>query len=162
VKIPLNRVVAFAGPYVSLIAGGVAAWLVAKANVLGVPGLDQANTATWIAGALTLALTAVLSQVGQSSWLKGHHIELEGTALVQAAALTPAPAPAQLVAGAPLEPPLGPAELAPEGLGEGDDLDTTEHELLTGALEGSDVSDEEEFGAGYGPESRETPDRPGS
>ena len=33
--IPLNRVVAFAGPYISVAAGGFATWLVAKVNVVG-------------------------------------------------------------------------------------------------------------------------------
>lgn len=76
-KIPLNRVVAFFGPYISVLAGAVAAWLVAKLNVLGIPGLDEANLATWISGALVASLTAGLSWLGQSKWLKGHHIELQ-------------------------------------------------------------------------------------
>ena len=76
-KIPLNRVVAFAGPYISLLAAAIAAWLIAKLNVLGIPGLDEQNLATWIAAGLTALLTAGLSWLGQSKWLKGHHIEIQ-------------------------------------------------------------------------------------
>ena len=75
-NIPLNRVVAFAGPYISAISGALAAWLVAKLNVLGIPGLDQANLATHLAAGGTALLTAGLVWLGHSSWLKGHHIEL--------------------------------------------------------------------------------------
>lgn len=76
-NIPLNRIVAFAGPYISVISGALAAWLVAKLNVLAIPGLDQANLATWIAGAITALLTAGLTWLGHSKWLKGHHIQLQ-------------------------------------------------------------------------------------
>lgn len=93
-RIPLNRVVAFAGPYVSVIAGGIAAWLVARANVLGIPGLDEANTATWIAGALTALLTAGLSWLGHSTWLRGHHIMLAADGAATAAAIRSTAAPA--------------------------------------------------------------------
>jgi len=90
--IPLNRLVAFAGPYISIAAGAITAWLLAKVNITGIPGLDQDNLTTGIAGGLTFALTAGLSWLGQQQWLKGHHIEMAANAQVTAAALTPAPA----------------------------------------------------------------------
>lgn len=89
-KIPLNRVVALAGPYVSVAAGAIAAWLIAKVNVTGIPGLDQQNLATQLAAGGTFALTAGLSWLGHSKWLTGHHIELAGEAEVNAAAITAA------------------------------------------------------------------------
>lgn len=82
-QVPLNRVVAFVGPYISLAAGGAAAWVVAKANLLGVPGLDQANVATYLTGAGTWALTSGLSALGHSQWLKGHHILLASDSIDQ-------------------------------------------------------------------------------
>lgn len=75
-KVPLNRVVAFLGPYIAAVSGAVAAWLVSVVNVLAIPGLDQANLATWIAAAITAVVTAGLTWAGHSKWLKGHHIEL--------------------------------------------------------------------------------------
>lgn len=75
-RIPPNRVVAFAGPYIAFAASAVAAWLIAKVNVLGIPGLDQQNVATWIAGGLTALIVAGLHALGGWGWLKGHHIEL--------------------------------------------------------------------------------------
>jgi len=91
VKIPINRFVAFVKPWLNVIAGAIAAWLVAKLNLLGVPGLDEANTATWIAGALAWAITTGAAQLGDLKWLKGHHIEMVADAQVTAAALAPVP-----------------------------------------------------------------------
>jgi hypothetical protein len=130
VRIPLNRVVAFVGPYISIVAGGVAAWLASKLNVLGLPGLDQQNLATYVAAGLTFALTAGLTWLGHQKWLTGHHIVLAAEAEVQAAAIA-----------APTSPPVGPPDLAP----------TIEGEEL--------VSDEEEF-ASPPPGSAATPDVP--
>ncbi|MET0604188.1 MAG: hypothetical protein ABW167_19545 [Baekduia sp.] len=71
--IPLNRLVAFAGPYISVVAGGVVAWLIAKANVVGFPGLGTHahELATGITAALTWLLVSVLSHLGQAKWLDG-------------------------------------------------------------------------------------------
>ena len=85
-QIPLNRVVAFAGPYIAVIAGAITAWLLAKVNITGIPGLDQDNLTTGIAGGLTFALTAGLSWAGQQKWLTGHHVEILAQAKVDAAA----------------------------------------------------------------------------
>ena len=94
--IPLNRIVAFAGPYLSVAAGGIASWLVAKVNIIGLPGLDENNLRTSIAGGLAWLLVAGLSWAGHSKWLAGHHIQMEADAQLNAAALTAASAaPAQ-------------------------------------------------------------------
>lgn len=103
--IPLNRVVAFVGPYMSAIAGGIASWLVARVNIAGLPGLDQNNLKTGIAGALTWLLVSGLTWAGHSKWLTGHQIAMEADARVNAAAIgvaVAAPAPA----AAPAAPPV--------------------------------------------------------
>jgi hypothetical protein len=92
--IPLNRVVAFAGPYFSAAAGGIASWLVAKVNIAGLPGLDQNNVKTAIAGGFTWLLVAGLTWAGHSKWLTGHHIQMEADARTSAAAMTLAATPA--------------------------------------------------------------------
>lgn len=81
--IPINRVVAFCGPAISLVAGGASAFLVARVNVLGVPGLDQANVATWLTAGGTLALGAGLTWLGHQKWLTGHQIDMVTTALAK-------------------------------------------------------------------------------
>jgi hypothetical protein len=86
-RIPINRIVAFFGPAISLFSGGVAAWLTAKVNVLGIPGLGQAGLATQLAAGVSGTLTAGLLALGQLKWLKGHHIELAAEGQVQAAAI---------------------------------------------------------------------------
>jgi hypothetical protein len=101
--IPLNRIVAFAGPYLSVVAGGIATWLVAKVNIAGQPGLDENNLKTSIAGGLAWLLVAGLTWAGHSKWLAGHHIQMEADAQLNAAALTaasaaPPPPPAPSVA----------------------------------------------------------------
>ena len=100
--IPLNRVVAFVGPYISAIAGGIASWLVARVNIAGLPGLDQNNLKTGVAGALTWLLVSGLTWAGHSKWLTGHQIAMEADARVNAAAIGVAvAAPAAAVAPAP-------------------------------------------------------------
>ena len=74
---PLNRVVAFLGPYISLAAGSLATYLFAKLNVLGVPGLTEGGLATDLTAAITFVVTTLVTWLGQASWLRGHHIELQ-------------------------------------------------------------------------------------
>jgi hypothetical protein len=86
--IPANRIVAFAGPYFSAVAGGIASWLVAKVNIAGLPGLDENNVRTAIAGGFTWLLVAGLTWAGHSKWLTGHHVQMEADARTNAAAMT--------------------------------------------------------------------------
>lgn len=110
--IPLNRLLSFAGPQISVVAGAISAWLFAKLNVLGIPGLDQSHLAAQIASGLAFAISAGLTWLGQSAWLRGHHIILAGDAQVQAAGLT--------VPHPPLAtPPVDPAHEALMAHGEG-------------------------------------------
>jgi hypothetical protein len=103
--LPLNRIVAFAGPYLSVVAGGIASWLVAKVNIAGLPGLDENNLKTSIAGGLAWLLVAGLTWAGHSKWLAGHHVQMQADAHLDAAALTAASAaPAQPQPAAELEP----------------------------------------------------------
>jgi hypothetical protein len=110
VNIPLNRVVAFFGPYITLVAAAAATWLIAKLNVLGFPGLDEANTATFLAGAITFVLTGLLGHLGQMKWLKGAHIELANDGKITAAAIAKPSAPPVLL-GEPVQ--LAAGALAP-------------------------------------------------
>lgn len=93
---PFNRFIALVKPYINLLAGAITAWLIAKSNVLGIPGLgehgDELTTA--IAGALAWIVTQGATQAGDLKWLQGHQLSLAGDAQVQAAALqAPAAAP---------------------------------------------------------------------
>ena len=86
---PFNRFITFIKPYINLAAGAIAAWLIAKANVLGIPGLgDHGNELqTGIAAALVWGLTQLATQMGDLKWLKGHHLAMVADAELQAAAL---------------------------------------------------------------------------
>lgn len=99
---PLNRFITFVKPYINLLAGAFAAWLIAKANVLGISGLGENGNElqTGIAAAMTWALTQGATQLGDLKWIKGHQIDMIDQARVRAALLeanTPAAAviPAQ-------------------------------------------------------------------
>ena len=96
-NIPANRIVAFAGPYFSAAAGGIASWLVTKVNIAGLPGLDQNNVKTAIAGGFTWLLVSGLTWAGHSKWLTGHHIQMEADARTTAAAIAVAATPATTV-----------------------------------------------------------------
>jgi hypothetical protein len=78
-KIPFNRFVTFVKPYLNIAGAAVAAWLIAKVNVLGIHGLDarKDQLATGITAAGTGLITWAAAQLGDLKWLKGHHIELE-------------------------------------------------------------------------------------
>jgi hypothetical protein len=86
---PFNRFITFVKPYINLTAGAIAAWLVAKANVLAIPGLGEHGNELQIgiAAALTWGVTQFATQMGDLKWLKGHHVAIAGDAEVQAAAL---------------------------------------------------------------------------
>jgi hypothetical protein len=109
---PVNRVVAFAGPVISVLAAAVAAWVVARANVLGIEGLDEANVATQAAAALTFVLVATLTWLGQSKWLTGVHVAMRADNLLATAALT-ATAPSFDPQVATPPPPGPPVAVAP-------------------------------------------------
>lgn len=69
---PANRIIAFAGPYISLAAGAVASWLVVNVQVLGSLGLGQDKLSHGIAYGVTAALGAGLPHLGMQKWLDGH------------------------------------------------------------------------------------------
>ena len=121
---PLNRFIAFIKPYLNLAAGAIAAWLIAKANMLGIPGLGQHGNELQIGitAALAWGVTQLATQMGDLKWLKGHHLALIGEAEVRAAAVQAAAA-------------VSPATVLDAG-----------HEALT-ALDEEFPSDDEEFAA---------------
>jgi hypothetical protein len=86
---PLNRFITFIKPYINLAAGAIAAWLIAKANVLGIPGLGEHGNELQIgiAAALAWGVTQLVTQMGDLKWIKGHHLALIGEAEVRAAAV---------------------------------------------------------------------------
>jgi hypothetical protein len=160
--IPLNRVVAFVGPYTSAIAGGIASWLVARVNIAGLPGLDQNNLKTGIAGGLTWLLVAGLTWAGHSKWLTGHQIAMEADARVNAAAMA-------LAVAAPAAPAVAAAQPVSTTNGNGHVADAEQainamviEDDATEPVDGADEglpSDEEELSCPPDPVAY-TPDEP--
>jgi hypothetical protein len=70
-KFPLNRVIAFAGPYIAILSGALADWLLVHVHLLEL----FHTTKTQVAGAITqltvFGLTALLTWLGQQKWLTG-------------------------------------------------------------------------------------------
>jgi hypothetical protein len=152
---PLNRFITFFKPYINLTAGAIAAWLVAKANVLAIPGLGEHGNElqTGIAAALAWGLTQLATQIGDLKWLKGHHLMLAGDAEVQAAALQ---APAVV-------PPSFPVDAEHAALmSAGEELPDDEIEFAASQVEATDEElpdDETEFAAPP-PDETNTPIQP--
>lgn len=123
---PLNRFITFIKPYLNLLAAAISAWLIAKANVLDIPGLgehgDELTTA--IAAGLAFVVTELATQLGDTKWLKGHHLSLAGDADVQVASMQ------------------APASAPPSAVG----IDP-EHEALMALDDEELVDDDEEFAA---------------
>jgi hypothetical protein len=145
---PANRIVAFAGPYLSVIAGGIAAWLVSKVNVAGIDGLDKDNLQTTIAGGLAWLLVAGLSWAGHSKWLTGHHIQLQADGKITAAMAAAPPAAAPATAGG--------NGYRPDRV---DALDDVQDPATEGVPDSHLVSDEVEFSSPPSPAS-DTPAEP--
>ena len=77
-KVPINRVVAFAGPYIAILSGALADWLIVHVHLLSL----FHTTSTQVAGAITqiavFGLTAILVWLGQQKWLTGwQHFEAQ-------------------------------------------------------------------------------------
>jgi hypothetical protein len=68
---PLNRIVAFAGPYISLASGAAAGWLVLNVHALGQLGIQQSGVSSAITFGITTGLGALLPHIGQQKWLAG-------------------------------------------------------------------------------------------
>jgi hypothetical protein len=69
--IALNRLVAFAGPYISIAAGIIATWITNHVHILAtfhVAGNDIANA---VAQALVFGFSAAVVWLGQQKWLDG-------------------------------------------------------------------------------------------
>lgn len=74
---PANRIVAFAGPYISLASGAIATLLMLKVHLIGAIGLQQNDIAKGIAYVGTAALGAGLPHLGMQKWLDGHQAYFE-------------------------------------------------------------------------------------
>jgi hypothetical protein len=141
--IPLNRIVAFAGPYLSAAAGGLASWLVAKVNIIGLPGLDEHNLTTAIAGGLSWLLVAGLTWAGHSKWLTGHHLQMQADAQVSAAGMSVSAVTAPTAQG---DAPVGYANGGGNGF-HGPDIDEVIDPITETTGDQALVSDDEELAA---------------
>ena len=88
--IPINRIVAWLGPIIAVISASLVTWLLAKVNILSIPGLDKSNVETYVTAIVTFLVVAGLHALGGLSWLRGHHIELVENAEAAAEVTRPA------------------------------------------------------------------------
>jgi hypothetical protein len=69
---PLNRIVAFCGPYIAVLSGAAADWLLVHVHFLSL----FHTTHTTVAGAITqvvvFGVTALLTWLGHQKWLDGY------------------------------------------------------------------------------------------
>ena len=105
---PTNRIVAFLGPYISVVSATVATWLIAHLHVGSILDVTQNQVASAISQAVIFLVTAGLTYLGQQQWMKGHHILLaqgrDGSGTPQA------PAPATPAAAAPVNGDVSPSQ----------------------------------------------------
>jgi hypothetical protein len=79
--IPFSKIITLAKPAFNWASGLIAAFFIAKVNLLGIPGFDQSNVQTYLGAGLTFLTVTGLQQLGDLKWIKGHHIELAGGGL---------------------------------------------------------------------------------
>lgn len=77
--IALNRIVAFAGPYIAVLAGALADWLFVNLNFLSNFHIGQNDLAQAIAQAIVFGITALIVWLGQQKWLDGFQKWAYGT-----------------------------------------------------------------------------------
>jgi hypothetical protein len=98
-KLPINRIVAFAGPYIAILSGAVVDWLFVHLHFLTNWHTNASSITKWLTQALVFGLTSLLVWLGQQSWLRGW-IEWEkkhGPGILEGIAATPVPeAPKQV------------------------------------------------------------------
>lgn len=70
-SLPLNRIVAFAGPYIAIASGAVADWLLVHVHLLALFHTTHTAIASWLTQATVFGLTALLVWLGQQKWLTG-------------------------------------------------------------------------------------------
>lgn len=68
---PTNRIVAFLGPYIAVISGALADWLLVHVHVLALFHTTHDQIASTITQAVVFGLTALLVWLGQQKWLDG-------------------------------------------------------------------------------------------
>lgn len=108
---PINRIVAFVGPYIAILGGIVADWLTAHVHFLAVFHIQGNAVASAFVQLGIFGITAGLIWLGHQKWLEGHHIILANEGIAHQAALYQAQA-ALAEAGSPQQlPPPTPAEI---------------------------------------------------
>jgi hypothetical protein len=92
-KLPINRIVAFAGPYIAILSGAVVDWLFVHLHFLTNWHTNASSITKWLTQALVFGLTSLLVWLGQQKWLQGW-IAWESRA-IKGIAATPVPEEAQ-------------------------------------------------------------------
>lgn len=70
-KFPINRIVAFAGPYVAILSGALADWLVVHVHLLSLFHTSATAITSMLTQGLVFGLTAILVWLGHQKWLSG-------------------------------------------------------------------------------------------
>jgi hypothetical protein len=84
--LPLNRIVAFFGPYISILAGIVSTWLTTHVHVLATFHIDQDSVSGTLTQAGVFGVSTLVVWLGHQKWLTGHQIELAAQAAAWAKA----------------------------------------------------------------------------
>lgn len=69
---PLNRLVAFGGPYIAVASGAVADWLLVHVHVLSLFHTTHTQLAGAISQVVVFGVTALLVWLGHQKWLEGY------------------------------------------------------------------------------------------
>jgi len=87
---PVNRIVAFLGPYIAIASGVVTDWLLVHVHLLALFHTTHEQIASTITQVVVFGLTALLVWLGQQKWLEGWQ-RFERTATAPPATAAPPP-----------------------------------------------------------------------
>jgi hypothetical protein len=68
---PLNRIVAFLGPYIAVASGVIANWLVVHLHLLATFHINGSTVAGVISQVAVFGITALVVWLGHQKWLDG-------------------------------------------------------------------------------------------
>lgn len=69
---PLNRLIAFAGPYIAVISGALADWLLVHVHVLANFHVQSNTIANAVTQVIVFGITALVVWLGHQKWLDGY------------------------------------------------------------------------------------------
>jgi hypothetical protein len=120
--LPIDRFVAFVGPYIAIFSGVIADWLLVHVHLLSTFHVTSSQIGKDLTQLGVFGITAGLIWAGHQKWLSGRHVQINNQGLAHQASMAAALAQFQGTPGPVLPPPT---EVEIEAAAKGDQPQVT-------------------------------------